>query len=35
MPHLTMGSIVIYFITIISNIINKVANCIKFKVVKG
>ena len=35
MRHLAIGSIVVYRTTIISNILNKVANCIEFKIVKG
>ncbi len=33
--HLTMGSIIVYCTTIIPNTLNKVANYIKLKVVKG
>lgn len=34
MHHLAMSSIVVYYTTIISNILNKVVNCMKFRIVK-
>lgn len=35
MRHLAIGSIVIYFITIILNILNKIADCMRLKIVKS
>ncbi len=35
MRRLTMSSIVVYRTTIISNTLNKVANCIELRIVKG
>ena len=35
MRRFAMGSIVVYCTIIISNILNKVINCIKLRVVKG
>ena len=34
MYHLIMGSIIVYYTTIIANTLNKVANCIKLRLVK-
>ena len=33
--HLAMGNIIVYHTIIISNILNNVANCMKFRVLKG
>ena len=35
MHRLVIGSIVVYYTTIIPNILGKVANCIELRVVKG
>ncbi len=35
MGRLTMGNIVVYCTTIIPNILNKVGDCMKLRVVKG
>ena len=35
MRHLAMGSIVVYRTTIIPNTLDKVANCMELRVVKG
>ena len=35
MRRLTIGNIVVYHTTIIPNILNKVANCMELKIVKG
>ena len=35
MHRLAMGSIIVYYTTIILNILDKVANCMELRVVKG